>query len=224
MFLYLALNLNSEKANQWNIEDEYIQETTKIDFSKPNSVLKTLCSNCSEGEKIVSFNKVDSSITIKHEKPRTEVATYRIHKNRDIEISWEMKLRDLKSDADATVMQVIGWQKECFTGGNYHLRVNRGNWEIWVRNIDGNSRDLILPKVVKENVWIKFKINTKLSPNEGYFKLYINDEDSSFDKSIIKNSRTYIDCKLGPYLKWGAYGKEETHMSVSVKNAYIKYL
>lgn len=203
----------------------HFSESVKFDLNRNNlsHYFRSLCSNCTQDEKIYEYNEDDHSIIINHVYPRSELATYRLLTESDIRVSWKLKISTGSDQVNSTVSQIIGWQNQCFGGGNYHIRIIDHKWYIWMRNIGENERDLFLNRPVIYDEWIEFTVFGKFDEENGYLSLSIKDSQSFEVFELVPSGQTYISCNLGPYLKFGSYAKVPSDLTVGVKDIKIKY-
>lgn len=207
------------------VQNDHFVESTVFELTEElaSNYFKTLCSTCQEGQSIHYFDDAENVLVIRDLYPRSEVATYHLLKETEMRISWKLFLTAAGYGVNTTVSQLIGWQPECFTGGNYHVRTQQGAWEIWMRNITENKRDLILDKSIKYNEWVEFTVWAKFSDEDGYFSISIKDSDSFQVFNLIESGPTYVSCKRGPYLKFGSYNGRSSELEVGVKDISVKY-
>jgi hypothetical protein len=151
------------------------------------------------------------SLRLEYARNRTEISTVRLPLNKPLHISWALFIPDDFSPRHrGTVAQVIGWQEPCFGGGNYHLRLDNGHWGLNIRNLEVANGDRVLKQPVLRGAWTRFQIDARLSSgNDGYFRLSISDADGTSEYRFLENTKTYIECPLGPYFKAGLYGDFE---------------
>lgn len=175
----------------------------------------SICGGCShDGVNSVSLTNKEvrdgkNSLTITQHKGRTELATRRFPTNKDLIIKWSLFVPvDFDKHYSATVAQFIGWQPPCFNGGNFHIRIEDGHWSVWMRNLGETTRDILLNKLVGKGQWTDLIVKAKFTKEKGYFELAIKDTDSFQQFTLINRGQSFIDCPLGPYIKFGLYGQD----------------
>lgn len=207
------------------IKNDHFTRSVKFDFSKDNlqQYFRTLCSKCEDNDKIYKYNEEYNYIEISHDYPRSEVATFRILKDRNVQISWRLKLDHPGDEIETTVSQIIGWQDSCFDGGNYHIRKNGDYWQVWIRNLGNSTRDILLNKEIVYGEWVRFNVIANFSYTDGNFLLSIKDSESFEVYDLIKHGQSYVNCDLGPYLKFGSYSSDSSNLKVSISQISINY-
>lgn len=185
------------------------------DFEKKHFSLNfnSLCGGClHDGKDKIKISNVNvregkHSLSIQLHKGRTELATKRFPTAKDLIIKWSLFVpADFDTSSSATVTQFIGWQAPCFNGGNFHIRIEAGRWSVWMRNLGESTRDIVLNKLVEKGQWTDLIVNAKFTKGKGYFELTIKDTDSVQQFPLITDGQSFIDCPLGPYIKFGLYG------------------
>jgi hypothetical protein len=207
------------------VVDGHFVESVQFDLKNKsiNNYFKNMCSRCEKGQEISQYDPVENSLLLKHKYPRSEIASYRLLQQHDIKISWKIRLNSLAKNVNSTVSQVIGWQKDCFGGGNYHIRSNNGNWQVWMRNLGENTRDIILNKPIKYDEWTEIAIFSNFDDTNGYFTLAIKDSSSFNVFELIEGGPSFVSCELGPYLKFGGYTSHKSNLNVEVKDIKVTY-
>lgn len=207
------------------IKNDHFVKSVQFDLheSTIQDYFKSLCSTCESKQKIHAYDPIQNAIFISHKYPRSEVASYRLLKETDMRLSWKVRLNKEADDVNATISQLIGWQPNCFTRGNYHLRSFNGSWQVWMRNIDENERDIILNKSIKYDEWVEMSVYAKFSEFDGYITLSIKDSESLQVFDLVKNGPTYIACDMGPYMKFGSYTHHASTLEVGLKDILVNY-
>ncbi|MCP8690018.1 heparin lyase I family protein [Marinobacterium sedimentorum] len=179
------------------------------------SGIHSLCGGCRHNRyPVVSTEQAAEgthSLRLEYARNRTEISSVRLPLNKPLHISWALFIPDGFSPRHrGTVAQVIGWQEPCFGGGNYHLRLDNGHWGLNIRNLQVANGDRVLKKPVLRGAWTRFQIDALLSTgNDGFFTLSISDANGTSEYRLLENTKTYIECPLGPYFKAGLYGDFE---------------
>jgi hypothetical protein len=173
----------------------------------------SLCGGCiHDGKGKIKISHVNAregkqSLSIQLHKGRTEVATRRLPLKEDLLIKWSIFIpNDFDTNHSTTISQFIGWQAPCFDGGNFHIRIDGGRWSVWMRNLGKSTRDIVLNKSVDKGQWTDLIVNANFEREDGYFELAIKDTKSLQRFTLINSGQSFIDCSLGPYIKFGLYG------------------
>ncbi|NVK40754.1 MAG: heparin lyase I family protein [Oceanospirillaceae bacterium] len=180
--------------------------------SSPGPGIRSLCGGCQHnGRATLSQDQASSghqSLKIVYALNRTEISTVRLPTDKDLHIGWSLYIpREFDLQRSGTVAQLIGWQQPCFGGGNYHVRLENGSWGFNIRNIGHVDQDRVLDKDVQPGGWTHFTISARISRrSDGYLNLRISDTTGSRSYRLLSDTKTFIDCPLGPYFKAGLYG------------------
>lgn len=237
MFLILVIvlistNIFSEDfSSSAKTSEHHISKSHDFSFRKESESgeFRTTCSKCNDKFQIFS-RRYDSYGVIDYVRilglySRSEIATARLDKERDLVLSWDLRIDSrLDTMTEATISQIIGWQKSCHEFGNYHVRFDHGDLKLWVRHV-GNKRvaKKIYEKIPKGE-WFNIKVSSKFSAQSGYFYITVTTKNQSKTTKIYENEPTYIDCPNGPYMKFGYYGAPPTNSTLDLKNLSVEYL
>jgi len=156
---------------------------------------------------------------------RNESASAFLPLDKDLVIKWSLYFAEgFDSESFGTVSQLIGWQPNCFQGGLFHLRFEKGSWGYWLRNTP-SGHDFKSEIKIAKAVWIDFVVKAKFTNSDnGYIKLKINQEGKEYNFNIIQGGATYKDCPRGPYFKAGLYGNFKGKDVLYVDNISAYYI
>ncbi|MFT5813599.1 MAG: hypothetical protein ACI9VT_001352 [Psychroserpens sp.] len=205
--LYLLIVLSLPSRGTLLFHEGFEKKTFSENFN-------SICGGCiHNGKDKIALTYKDArdgirSLSITQHKGRTELATKRFPLAQDLIIKWSLFVPlDFDTSSSATVTQFIGWQAPCFNGGNFHIRIEQGRWSVWMRNIGKSSKDIILNKFVDKGNWTDLIVKAKFTQSVGYFELAIKDTSSFQHFMLINSGQSFINCTLGPYIKFGLYGE-----------------
>lgn len=201
-------------------------EVQNIDFETANfAQLKNHCSGCSGEDKttpkIISGFAYEGQYSARYQVShrRSESSSYRFSKEKDTEVTLYvyMPSEHFGPKDEATVTQVIPWQRGCFEKGMFHLRVENGYWAYYFR-LGKVRRDKKTAIPVKYNSWTKIRIRGNFSPANGYIEFFIGDQSGV---TVAMDEPTFPDCPLGPYLKFGLYAGANSENVIFVDSVSI---